>query len=621
MGWLTVHRLATAIAVAMAVFHLGVALVGPPEALIFRGLHLGFAFVLIFLLFPARQGTAWRLLLDGAPLAVGLAGIGHILVNYQYMVTRFPYVDELTDWDLWLGVALVALVLEASRRVIGWALPVTAALFLGYAMLGPWLPFGLAHEGFPLADLVDQLYMTTEGVFGIPLGVSATYVVLFVMFGAFLERVGTGELFMSFALALTGHTPGGPAKVACLTSGLFGTVSGSAVSNVMTTGTLTIPLMRRIGYRPAFAGAVEAVASTGGQIMPPIMGAAAFVMAEFLGVSFMTIAGYAVVPAVLFYVALFMAVHFEAKRTGMSGVARSELPDLRKVLASRGHLFVPMVVIIGVLVAGYSAPYAALCGIGVIVPVALLRRETRRTVTAAMIVDALATGARNTLAVAAACACAGIVIGVISLTGIGLAFTTLVIDAAQDSLWPALVLTMVAGIVLGMGLPTTPAYIMQVALLVPALVHLGVLQPAAHMFVFYFAILSSITPPVAMAVFAANSISQARLMETGLAAVKLGATGYLVPFLFVFAPALLLIGDAAHVALAVVTAVVGVSCLAGSLHGYFVGPASWLDRALLFATAIALLIPGVPATVVGVSLLALTVTLQVLARRPQPGST
>ena len=605
----------------MAIFHLAVALTGPPEELIFRPIHLVFVMILIFLVHPLRRGGgAWqRVMLDGVPLAVALAALGYILLNQEYVVTRFQYVDPLTDADLWLGGALVLLVLEAARRVIGAALPVTAGLFLAYALLGPWLPFGLAHDDFAASELVEQLYLTTDGIFGIPLSVSAKYVVLFVLFGAFLERVGTGELFLSFAMALTGHTAGGPAKVACLTSGMFGTVSGSAVSNVMTTGILTIPLMKRIGYRPAFAGAVEAVASTGGQIMPPIMGAAAFVMAEFLGVGFLTVAGYALVPAVLFYVALFMAIHFEAKRTGMRGLPRSELPDLRRVLRERGHLFLPMAIIVGVLVAGYSAPYAALCGIASVIPVALLRPTTRKAVGAAMIVDALATGARNTLAVAAACACAGIVIGIISLTGLGLDFTALVLDAAQRALWPALVLTMVAGIILGMGLPTTPAYIMQVALLVPALVGLGVAKPAAHMFVFYFAILSSITPPVAMAVFAANGISGARLMASGLAAVKLGASGYLVPYLFVFAPSLLLIGEPGEIALAVVTAVVGVACLAASLHGYFLRPTPWWQRPPLAATAIALMLPDPLVSLVGVALLAAIVVAQLRwSPRPEP---
>ena len=612
--------LVTALAVTMAVFHLGVALTGPPEELVFRPLHLAFAMTLIFLARPLGKGWLAWLALDGAPLALSLTCLGYILFNQDYLTNvRIQYVDPPTPTEMWLGCALVILVLEASRRVIGLALPITASVFLGYALLGPWLPFGLGHDGFLLADVVEELYLTTNGIFGIPISVSAKYVVLFVLFGAFLERVGTGHLFMSFAMALTGHTPGGPAKVACLTSGLFGTVSGSAVANVMTTGVLTIPLMKRIGYRPAFSGAVEAVASTGGQIMPPIMGAAAFVMAELLGVSFLEVASYALVPAVLFYVALFMAVHFEAKRTGMRGLPREELPVLREVVTSYGHLFLPMVVIIGVLMSGRSAPYAALCGIASVIPVALLHPNTRKTVNIGMVVDALSTGARNCLAVAAACACAGIVIGIISLTGLGLDFTQLVVDAAQNNLWPALVLTMLAGIVLGMGLPTTPAYIMQVALLVPALVGLGVYKPAAHMFVFYFAILSSITPPVAMAVFAANSISGAKLMPSGLAALKLGATGYLVPYMFVFAPALLLVGDTGEIIVAVLTGLVGVTCLAGSLHGYFLRPAPWWQRLVLFATAILLLLPDLLASAIGVAFLAAIVALQLSPwRRPAP---
>ena len=605
-------RAITAFAAAMALFHLAIAVTGPPEELILRTLHLGFAAVLIFALYPARPrgAAAWRVVLDGVPLAVVLAALAHLLLNYEYVVTRFIYVDDLTPADLWLGAALIVVLLEATRRVIGPALPITAALFLGYALLGPWLPFGMRHDGFALYEIVDELYMTTNGIFGIPLNVSATYVVLFVLFGTFLERVGTGELFMAVAMALTGSSPGGPAKVSCVTSGFFGTVSGSAVSNVMTTGALTIPLMKRIGYRPAFAGAVEAVSSTGGQIMPPIMGAAAFVMAEFLGVSFLTVAGYALIPAVLFYVAVFMAIHFEAKRVGLRGLPRAELPDVGQVMRERGHLFLPLVVIVGVLLSGYSAPMAAFWGVVSILPVAMLRPETRRTINPAMILEALASGARNALPVAAACACAGIVIGVISLTGIGLSFTTLVLDAAQNSLWPALVLTMIAGIILGMGMPTTPAYIMQVALLVPALVKLGVVTPAAHMFVFYFAILSSITPPVAMAVFAANSLSGAKLMPSGLAAIKLGATGYLVPYLFVFAPALLMIGSAGEIAVAVITGIIGVTCLAGSLHGWFVGRASWWQRIALFVAAITLLMPALWTTLVGGGILVVVVLAQ-----------
>jgi TRAP transporter 4TM/12TM fusion protein len=459
--------------------------------------------------------------------------------------------------------------------------------------------------------MLDQLYLTTEGIFGIPLYVSATYVMLFILFGAFVERSGAGQLFMDFALALAGHTSGGPAKVAVITSSLFGTVSGSAVANVMTTGTFTIPLMKRTGYRPGFAGAVEAVASTGGQLMPPIMGAAAFVMAEFLAVSYLTVATFALLPAVLYYVAVFMAVHFEAKRIGLVGLPRADLPRLKEVLIERGHLFLPLIVIISVLLYGRSAAFAALIGIASVVPTTWLRASTRRTFNLNAIVEALEAGARNTVVVALACACAGIVIGTITLTGLGLAFTGLVLTLSQNSLLLALVLTMLAGILLGMGLPTTPAYIVQVALLVPALVKLGVQVEAAHLFVLYFAVLSAITPPVAMAVYAANAISQGTLVDTSWAAVKLGLTGYIIPFMFVFSPALLLIGDAGLVSLAVVTATIGVVCLAGGLHQhFFLGTARPWERVLLIIAALVLIKPGLMTDVIGFVLITLTLASQ-----------
>ncbi|HSQ73199.1 MAG TPA: TRAP transporter fused permease subunit, partial [Rubrivivax sp.] len=394
-------------------------------------------------------------------------------------------------------------------------------------------------------------------------------------------------------------------------------VSGSAVANVMTTGTFTIPLMMRTGYRPAFAGAVEAVASTGGQLMPPIMGAAAFVMAEFLGVSYLKVAVFALLPALLYYVAVFMAVHFEAKRIGLKGLPKADLPRLKQVMGERGHLFLPLVVIIAVLLTGRSAAFSALCGIASVIPTTWLRASTRGTFTPEAIVDALESGARNTLVVALACASAGIVIGTITLTGLGLSFTGVVLALSQNSLLLALVLTMLAGIVLGMGLPTTPAYIVQVALLVPALVKLGVQVEAAHLFVLYFAVLSAITPPVAMAVYAANGISRASLMDTSWDAVKLGLTGYIIPFMFVFAPSLLLIGDFAEVALATVTATIGVMCLAGSLHQYFfLGPARPWERLMLIVAALVLIKPGWQTDLAGLVLIALTLASQRWVRPP-----
>lgn len=603
------RRLITLVAVAMAAFHLYVAFVGPPDAYVFRGTHLAFALVLAFLMLPCRRGVDERVgWLDLLLVLAAAAAALYPSAVLSYIQNRMYYVDDPRPADYVFGILLIVLLMEATRRVTGWALPVTAAVFLVYGLT-------LGHQ--PVAMMLDQLYLTTEGIFGIPLYVSATYVMLFILFGSFVEKSGAGQLFMDFALALAGGSSGGPAKVAVITSSLFGTVSGSAVANVMTTGTFTIPLMIRTGYRPAFGGAVEAVASTGGQLMPPIMGAAAFVMAEFLGVSYLTVAGFALLPALLYYVAVFMAVHFEAKRIGLVGLPKADLPRMKQVLLERGHLFLPLVVIVAVLLAGYSAAFSALCGIASVIPTTWLRSSTRRTFTPAAIVDALASGAKNTLVVALACATAGIVIGTITLTGLGLDFTGVVLALSKNSLLLALVLTMLAGILLGMGLPTTPAYIVQVALLVPALVKLGVRVEAAHLFVLYFAVLSAITPPVAMAVYAANGISRGKLMETSWAAVKLGLTGYIIPFMFVFAPSLLLIGDVPTVLLAVISATIGVVCLAGGLHEhFFLGPARSWERVLLIVAALVLIKPGWVSDLFGVGLIAFTLASQRWLRRP-----
>jgi TRAP transporter 4TM/12TM fusion protein len=597
------RRLTTLLAVAMSVFHLYVAFVGPPNAYVMRGSHLAFALVLGFLIMPGRDGRAERVgVVDLLLVLAAAAAALYPSVNLGYIESRMYYVDDPLVADYVFGGALIVLIIEATRRATGLALPITALVFLAY---------GLTLGGQTVGVMLDQLYLTTEGIFGIPLYVSATYVMLFILFGSFVERSGAGKLFMDFALALAGHTSGGPAKVAVITSSLFGTVSGSAVANVMTTGTFTIPLMKRTGYRPAFAGAVEAVASTGGQLMPPIMGAAAFVMAEFLGVSYLKVAAFALLPAVLYYVAVFMAVHFEAKRIGLKGLPKPDLPRLKDVLVERGHLFLPLAVIIVVLLTGRSAAFAALVGIGSVIPTTWLRASTRGTFTLGAIVEALEAGARNTIVVAMACACAGIVIGTITLTGLGLSFTGVVLALSQNSLILALFLTMLAGILLGMGLPTTPAYIVQVALLVPALVKLGVQVEAAHLFVLYFAVLSAITPPVAMAVYAANGISRATLMDTSWAAVKLGLTGYIIPFMFVYAPSLLLIGDLVTVSLAVVTATIGVVCLAGGLHEYFfLGPARRWERLLLVVAALVLIKPGWISDLVGLALIAATLASQ-----------
>ena len=604
-GSVALRWLINAVAVAMSLYHMYVAAFGPPEAIIFRGTHLLFALTLVFLLYPMkpRGAPAWRSV-DLLLLALGYGFVLHIFTNYDYFINRIIYIDELTTADKFYAVVAVLIVLEATRRVIGLALPLTAIAFLVYA---------IGFTRITPQVLMEQLYLSTEGIFGSTLGVSASYVMLFVLFGAFMERSGTGQLFMDFSMSITGHYAGGPGKVAIVSSALFGTVSGSAVANVMVDGPITIPLMKRTGFRPPFAAAVEAVASTGGQIMPPVMGAAAFVMAEFLAVPYAQVALWAAIPALLYYVSLFFAVHFDAKRYGLAGVPKSELPRFFRVMAVRGHLFVPIFVVLFGLILGYSAPLCALAGALTCIPMALLRASTRGGIGWRNVFDALVDGARNTLSVAMACACAGIVIGCVTITGLGITFTEFVIVLAQSSLIAALVLTAIAGIVLGMGMPTTPSYIVMVSLLVPAIIKLGAIPPAAHMFAFYFAILSAITPPVALAVFAAAGLAKSDLWATGWQAVRIAAATYIVPFMFIYEPSLMLIGDWFESLTSSASAVIGVMCLAAGLQGYLLREARWWERAILVVAALLLIKPGYISDAIGLVLLALVVASQKLA--------
>jgi TRAP transporter 4TM/12TM fusion protein len=624
------------VAAGMSLYHLYVAFTGAPQAFFFRGAHLLFALTLVFLIYPSlvrrEKPAEGHLLRDDAGGVVGEKGfqraswldwlciaasavtIGYIWVEHERLITRFVYVEELETIELVLGVIFTVLVLDATRRVIGWALPVTAIIFVAYA-------FVVARVR--PEQVIEIMYLTTEGILGPTLGVSAAYVIMFVLFGSFMERTGVGRLFMDFALSLTGHTAGGPGKVSVVSSSLFGTVSGSAVANVMVDGPITIPLMKRSGFRPAFAAAVEATASTGGQIMPPIMGAAAFVMAEFLAVSYFQVVIWAIIPAVLYYVAVFFAVHFEAKRAGLLGLPRSEIPRLGTVMRERGHLFLPLVTILAGLIAGYSAPYCALAGTLSCIPVAMLRKNTRAGIGWRTVWEALQEGSKNAISVALACACAGIIIGVIFLTGAAVDFTALVVRLAQEFLLLALILTMMAGIVLGMGMPTTPAYIVMVSLLVPALIKLGAPVPAAHMFAFYFAILSAITPPVALAVYAAAGLAKANLWEAGWAAVRVGAAGFIVPFMFIYEPALLMLNgwEQWHVsALAFVSAVIGCIALAAGMYGYlFVACRMW-ERVVLVTAAFLLIVPELISSIVGIVLLSAIGAKQKLLDSPAVAS-
>lgn len=607
---------ATVLGLVFVGYHVWAVIFGVPEPLLFRSTHLAFVFVLTFLLFPSwrdGEGRAVRgaVALDLLLIAAALGSLSYIFLNYDQILRRFAYVTPVTSTEWIAGGLCVLLVLEMARRTIGWSLPITAVLFLAYVLV-----FTRVRDDL----LLEQMFLTTEGIFGVALGVSASYMVMFILFGAFVEKMGTGKLFMDSASAVAGHAAGGPAKIAVLTSALFGSISGSPTANVMTTGAFTIPLMKKLGYRPAFAGAVEAVASTGGQILPPIMGAAAFVMVEFLGTSYASVMAMAIIPAALFFIAVFSAVHFEARRTGVEGLARETLPHLGAVLRERGHQVVPLVAIVALLIAGYSAPYAAFWSAMTVAPIALMRRGTRPEVTFRSLLDTLTATARNVLTVAIACACAGIVVGAVTLSGLTLTFTQIVVDVSGNSLMLALVLCAIAGIVIAMGLPTTPAYILQTALLVPALVSLGVATPAAHFFVLYFAVLSVITPPVAITIFAACGLSGAGVWPTGGAALRLAASGYIIPFMFVYHPELLMIGAWPDILLAAASAGVGVIALSSGLNRFLLCRNSLVDGLLLISGAIALMHPSLPTDSAGVAAIGLTLARQARTLRHRNAS-
>ena len=604
------------VGVVMALYHVYARLTpAAPDSLVLRVITLAFSLVLAFLLFPAREGRTpdripWS---DLGLAALSLASLGYVFVHYDYVTSRFPTAHPLSPADMVVGTIVTFLVIEATRRTLGAALSVLALLFMVYGVAGPWLPGVLRHKGLTWEILIDQTFFTSEGIFGIPLGVAGSYVVLFIVFGAFLEKSGAGQFFMNFANAIAGGSRGGPGKVAVVSSSLFGTISGSAVANVMVDGWLTIPMMKRTGFKPEAAAAIEAVASTGGQIMPPVMGAASFVMAEFLGVPYSHIMLAAAIPALFYYGALFAAIHFNAARTGLQGIPRAELPDLRVILKRQGHLLVPVVVIFALLLQGYTATYAAIISTVSVLVVSWLRAETRITLPKA--IEALRDGAYQTVPVAMATAAAGIMIGIILQTGLAIRFTSFLVDMAGGALIVALLITMVAAVILGTALPTTPAYIMLAALLIPALIKLGVPPLAAHMFAFYFGCLSSVTPPECLAVYAAASISRCSVWKAGWQAVKFASAGFIVPFFFVYSPALLFDGPWAEIVRAMITGTIGVVALAAALEGYFWRRASWGERGLFLAAAFLLIDPGLYTDLVGLAVLAVALASQKL-RRP-----
>jgi len=600
MGWQ--GWLITTIAVAMSLFHIYTAGFGLLNAMIQRAMHLAFVLVLVFLLYPFSQKKSARDRIPWTDFILALAGAYvtlYMVFNFEELVMR---AGLPTRMDLIVGFLGIALLLEATRRVSSPILPCIALFFLFYCFFGRYFPQMFQHRGFNVIRVINHMYMGTEGVFGIPLAVSATFVFMFILFGSFLEQTGMGKFIIDLSMALAGHSTGGPAKVAVLSSGFMGSISGSSVANVCTTGMFTIPLMKSVGYKPYFSGAVEAVASTGGQIMPPVMGAAAFIMAEFLGVPYLKVALAAIVPAFLYYFAVMVQVHLEASRLGLEGLPREQLPKLGALLKKKGHLLLPLAGIVYFLLSGYTPLKAAFNGILITVAVSYLNRETM--LTPLKLRDALESGARGALGVACACGTVGIIVGTATLTGLGLRIASAIVAISGGLLLPSLILTMVACILLGAGLPTTANFIVTSTMCAPALFKLDVPPMAAYMFVLYFGIAADLSPPVALAAYAGAGIAGDDPMKTGATAVKLALAGFLVPYIYVYNPMLVLVGfKAVPFTIAIITAVLGVFLLGmGSIGYYKIKMQAW-QRALAFAGALTLLVPGIQTDIIGLAIL------------------
>ena len=590
-----------AVALLLAGFSLYTAAFGILPDTMQTSAHLTLSMILVFTLSvkrstdrPPPARVAWGLTLS----AVAVGVIGYHFVYFQKIADRY---GAITDYEVWLGIAAILVLLEATRRLMGWPLVVLALVFIAYPFLGPYLPGLFEHRGYDLERVISHIYLGADGIFGTPLFVSSTFVILIVIFGAVLEESGASTVLMKIAAGLTARSRGGPAKAAVVGSSLMGMISGTAVANVLTTGTVSIPMMKRSGYRPHVAGAIEAVASTGGQLMPPVMGAAAFIMADITETPYAQIAAAAILPASLFYIAVFAAVHLEAVKTGIRRLEASGLASAARTLIEGGHLLLSLLIFVFMLIGGFSVMYSALFAIVSAIALAALRTSTRMS--PLRIGRALINGSEVVLTVALATATAGIIIGVVTLTGLGLKFSSLIVTISGGNLIIALVLTMVASLILGMGLPTAAAYILVATLTAPALVNMGVDLLAAHFFVFYSAMLSAITPPVALAAYAAAGLADADPLHIALVAVKYGMAAFIIPYFFVFDPILLGRGDMLSVILASIPAIIGAVCIAAALQGWLLVRCVTLERFALGAGSVALIFPDYVSDLIGLTLL------------------
>ena len=632
------------VAILFSSYQLWMAAFHPLSSQVIRAIHVGFVLLMVFALSPPFKNASPTLARWGRILGwvLGITGFVFSLYHWVYEADLTQRAGELIPMDWVVGVTLVLLVFEAARRAMGWGLPLICATFLLYALFGQHLPGMLAHRGFGIDQIVSTLAFGTEGIYGTPTYVSSSYIFLFILFGAFLEQAGMIRLFNDFALGTVGHTRGGPAKVSVISSALMGTIHGSGVANVVTTGQFTIPLMKRFGYSPAFAGGVEATASMGGQIMPPVMGAVAFIMAETINVPYVDIVKAAVIPAILYFFTAFWMVHLEAGRKGLMGLPKDECPNPWTAVRERWYLLLPLAGLVALLFSGYTPMFSGTVGLALrvvlifgaavisgvkglalrglfwvllglacggffhfgvgtfMVVVALLVALTyiRRTGQDArqLAVTALADGARHALPVAIACALVGVIIGVINLTGVAAELGGRIIAVGEKSLFLALFLTMVTCLVLGMGIPTIPNYIITSSLAAPVLLQLGVPLIVSHMFVFYFGIMADLTPPVALAAFAAAPIARESGLKIGLQAVRIAIAGFIVPYMAVYSPALMLQGgDWLATAWVVFKALVAIGMWGAGAIGFLLGPLNWLERCVAIGSA-SFLVVAVPLT-------------------------
>ncbi len=602
-----------AVAIATSCYHLFYAFFHPFFDLDHRSIHWLFISVLTFSLYPfsKKKSPSHRMtIIDGLLLSVSVIICGWLFINSSAILNR---AGSFETTDVILSTIMVLLTLEASRRTTGPAVSIVAIIFLCYAFFGPYLPDVIAHRGYSLERVSTYLALTTDGIFGICIGVSANFILLFILYGALLRKTGAGQFLTDVAFALTGRTRGGPAKAAVVSSTFFGMISGSSIANTVTTGTFTIPLMKRTGYPAHFAGGVEASSSVMGMIMPPIMGAAAFIMAEVLGIPYFKVCVAAAIPASLAFFGTFMQVHFRAVSLGLSGMAKAELPSLLAALKEGWHHIFSVCLLIYFLFLNYSPERAVVVGIVAqltsVFIVGVLKGETVRKLISTLI-EALRDGAMDTVEVAAACAAAGIIIGCVTMTGLGISFSSLIVDASMGKLWLALPLTMSACLVLGMGVPVTAQYVIVSSLVAPALTQMGVVAIGAHLFVLYFGTRADITPPVALAAYAASGIAKSPPMKTGVTAFKLGIAGYIIPFMFVYSPELLCIGKPVAIITATATAILGIIALAAAVQKCLLMPCKWHEMLMLYAVAFLMIKPGIYTDLPGFLLFALIYVLQ-----------